>query len=374
MNKSACFIALLVISLCACTRERLNDFANTAEGKRVFQNMLLQSKLTQSGHLDIAEVRTVISQTLGHLDEGKKQAKELVEENHENCENSIKVLAGLANDARGIFLGNSRRLENAKNELSVRTAAEERAEAELTNYRQLQGFVTKNLENWEAYWDQAKESLDHVIRVVEDIRQHLTTHVTDSAFIQMGDKYHTGLAQIKIKLAGLNNDYSEMKPIISNLIGIMQDQPQLSKAAVRLGLKALFHHISEYVAEKRDEISEEDAHIRGLFSTLQKALQDNIDRAEAGVNVIKDIFNFLHAKVGSLESFTAGSETVTKAAEHILEEKGHLCQEFQQHASHAKIAYSKVEHIVSQLQEVLAVDGANLESFLQKNMKVMKKN
>jgi c-di-GMP-related signal transduction protein len=165
-----------------------------------------------------------------------------------------------------------------------------------------------------------------------------------------------------------------MKPIISNLIGIMQDQPQLSKAAVRLGLKALFHHISEYVAEKRDEISEEDAHIRGLFSTLQKALQDNIDRAEAGVNVIKDIFNFLHAKVGSLESFTAGSETVTKAAEHILEEKGHLCQEFQQHASHAKIAYSKVEHIVSQLQEVLAVDGANLESFLQKNMKVMKKN
>jgi hypothetical protein len=372
MIKSVSFIAVLIISLCASTDGSLTEFSNTIEGKRVLLNIQLQSKLTPSGHLNIAEVRKVISYSIGRLDVLRGRYMKIDKVLQDNCENSINELAAIANEAYGIFLGHSRRLENAKNEVFVLTKAEKRAESELINYKQLQGYVTKNLENWEAYWNQTKETLAQVIRIVDDIRHHLTTHVTESAFIQMGNKYHIGLTQIKISLAGINTDYSEMKPIISNLVEIMQDQPQLSKAAVRLGLKGLFHKISEYVSEKRDEIAEEDSQIRALFSVLQKAVQDNIYRAESTVNVVKEDFTFLNSKVESFTSFFERAENIANLAHHILEDKGNQCKNYQQLESHARITHSKIEYIVSHLQEVLRVDGANIESFLQNQLKVMK--
>jgi hypothetical protein len=372
MNKtSAIFIALLIISFSFCQKNILELIEKSAEGKNIFNSILMQTQL--SGSFEPQAIRQVLQVLDSKLENIKNDIANNVNHNHEKCENSLKDLAGVSRDHLDRQLSLKNRLAGIKSLSESKKNALQRAIEEKQQYDHFLGYVDDALNRWKEFYGGVVSNHNHVLEILnqaQDTLKHLSES-SGSAFIQLPNSYHLALTQVKVSFRGIENDLTGIRPVMENMLQIMQDSSAVSKAHVRGSLRNLFDHISETIKDRIDELEEVNSRQVNLYETLHLAFKDSSERSQKTIELLSDHNDHLLQKIDRVHFAFDNALKLSKQVDHIIELRTKQCHETYEDFHFSAISTEKGLHIISQINEILVTNSYSLSSyFLEKKNKL----
>jgi hypothetical protein len=371
MNKTALFLILLIAPLTFCQSEVLELIDKTPEGKEVIDTLFVQMKLMGS-QLDSATVKNLFSTMEKAAEDEKKNTLAKFGPFADACDQDKKTLGQLAADHVEKEFGIKRSLENAKRVFDAKKVNLDRTDEEYDNYNKFKLINDDNKERGLKHLKDELENLKVVKGNLEKIKDIVKGKPEEEAasFVQLGERYHMVLAEVKTDVENLKNDSTGLQPIISNLVEIMQDANASMKPEVRVSIRGIINNLKEKVRDRIDQVEEELIQITETFDRLGQAFDANVKRGKDAKEQLKKILEKLTDKIDSLQKGHEHAVSLTEKVKSIMALRMKECRLYKETLQFANVREEKVKAAVGEAKGVFATHENGFGAyFIQRSSK-----
>lgn len=354
---SAIFLALLIVPFTLCTSESLASIQNTDEGQEMLNTLLIESSL-HGPNLDSATVRSVLERTYSGLRQRQNSTNSWRVQYKKDCKVDKKDLRENMEETIDKQNTIKRHLASAQREKKRKSIYIERAQEEYDNYQKFLAYIKANRAGWNTFYTNISTNFKKLESTLSQISATLrglkkTKPAKGAAFIELPDNYEVNLAQIKVDFEGNFNNVDGLKPVVSNLLEIMQNKPAVVKVDVRLSLKRLVESLAEKVRDRVEQLEEENETQTSLFANLELALSANVSRSRKSLDILKKSQEALEKKAAGISAAIARSDVHVKRAVAIYDMRVLECQQSVDIHKYLTVKKSKLYSVVGILKDIV---------------------
>lgn len=369
---TAIFLICLVAPFAYSQHDYLQMLKKSTEGKEVLNTLLIQSHLMQED-LNVSQVKSVLHTARQKMEEEAVANKAADETYSQECEADKVTLGSIVSENREKELALKRHLDAANRDGKRKEVFLQRATEEHDNYSKFASFIKQNKDEWNSFYTSAKENHEKIMGFLRTIGDSLrqaheavaTANAQQQSFIELPESYSTSLAEVKSQFDNNNDNLSGLRPIISNLLEIMQDDDAVQKEQVRGALKRLHSALEEKIKERLDEFDEQNEVQVQLFESLEKAFHDNESRSAKVLEILTKAAETLEKKREKVTQAVKDANEITEKAGKILGLRLKECSGWQTYNAFASIRSEKIMSIVQSLEGVIADKWPVVNAFLQ---------
>lgn len=352
MNKSAFFIILLIASFTQSQKHVLEMLDKTVVGKKVLDNIFVQVKLL-GNHLQSDQVHQILDSVTEKANGLYQAAGEQLAENNQFCQESTAGLgqAIASNIDRQGKIQN--KLEDSKRHLSRKQLVVERATEEAQNYQQFADFFTSLKNDWATNYENVINYLKNDLELLNQISNTVDqAGNSNAAFVQKNMKYKTSLTQIKVQFQSRGNDLTGMKPILSNLVQIMQGDA-VNDAQVKIHIQEVVAQLRITIRDRIDEVEEQNEVVKNQLESLETALQGNVKRTNDFTAEAQKGQTFAENKVNHVAKLNDAATSLLTKLKNIISLRVEACEHFAQVHSYENVNGEKVLDVIQQVKNIL---------------------
>jgi hypothetical protein len=322
------------------------------------------------GDLDVNTLRSFLKQNRDHLETEKKAAEARLTEQTKECSEEKKYAKDLAHEHVERELALRRQLAQVKRTQKRSETQSERAGEELNNYKKFANYVHANKKAWSEFFKTHQENHKVVEGIFHQILENTKEVHHKTAFVQLPENYSTSMAQIRMQVESSDVDFNGMGPVVSNLMEIMSNHEAITKPEVALAVRSLVQSLIENVRDLQEALEEQNEHQSALFENLEKAFDENVQRSEKEVEVLKAVEANLAKRVNALSQAADHAHDLITKVDYIITKRNEECHQYKSGSGDAAIRHDKINAIITQLEEILISKSQGLKSyFLQREMR-----
>jgi len=281
-NVSVLFFALLISAQVAFSQtDEIAMIQKSQEGTEVLNHIYLQVA-AQGAEMNVESVRAV----LRGIENGVRSNIAVSEQDTKVVEAECKSVIGQARERmsdlvrRATTVARRHRMADAAHKATA--ILHSRAEEEVAGLRKQKEMMQTNIKNWANFWRIEVASYKKVRGLISTVQSHIGTmkkSTKQTALIELPHAYRTALAQVKVEFAGDYSELNGLRPIITNLLSIVEDKKNLNNDVVMEKANGLFSAIREYLNDQQNRYSEENTHQNALYGAAIQLFGSAVERA-----------------------------------------------------------------------------------------------
>ena len=283
MNVSVLFFTLLISAQVAFSQtDEIAMIQKSQQGTEVLNHIYLEVA-AQGAEMNVESVRAVLrgieDETRSNLAASVENSKVVEAECTDLIAQARERMTDLVRRATTV----ARRHGMAVAAHKATVTLHSRAEEEVSGLRKQKEMMLENLKNWANFWKIEKGSYNKVKGLISTVQSHIGTinrSTKNTALIQLPHAYRAALAQVKVEFAGEYSELNGLRPIITNLIAVVEDTKNLNNDVVMEKANGLFTAIREYLNDEQDKLAEQNSHQMALYQAANQLFGSAVERSQ----------------------------------------------------------------------------------------------
>jgi hypothetical protein len=370
---SALFLVLLLAQYTFAQSDAIEFLENSVEGKEILENILLQVSLSGE-HLNEKSVSAILKNLEDYTRQARKDRFAYIKHIKTECRTDLRKATSAFHDLTTNALTANRELSTVRHTSRREQTFLARAEQELSNYKNFLRWVQANGKAWNTFYKNTREGMKAVVRMLDQINDHVKSLGRSESFIELPNTYVTSLSEISSKIEATYDNLGGMKAVIGNVLELIQKKEVISKASIREKVHSIIRHMTNRLEEFMSEQAEENESQTAMFDSLIILFKGAVATSDKVVIALKKQKTTVDKRLSWLKTAAKTAEGLAQSARSIVHQRGNECRWFVQKDLRSESSVKKFLSVIGHLKDVINDRWGSLSTFFSQKMELLKEN